>query len=87
MNSKMHLELKSTIGENGRMIIPSKIRKLLDLSSGDQVVFVYDNNELKLQPLKSAVVKFQELIKKHNKAKISLVDSLISSRRKESENE
>jgi len=83
----MHLELKSTIGENGRMIIPSKIRKLLDLSSGDQVVFVLDDNELKLEPLKNTVVKFQELIKKHNKAKISLVDSLLSSRRSESKND
>lgn len=83
----MHLEYKSTIGENGRIILPVKIRNNLHLLPGDQIIFVLDKEELKMVPLKSTIKRFQEIIKKHNKNNISMVDSLIAERRQESENE
>ena len=83
----MHLEFKSTLSENGRVILPAKLRQALNLSSGDQIVFVLEHEELKVIPLKQTIKDFQSLISKLNKDKISLVDSLIASRRREAENE
>lgn len=83
----MHLEFKSTIGENGRVILPAKLRQNLQLSSGDQIVFILDNEELKVVPLKNTVKQFQSRISNLNKDKISLVDSLLASRRHEAKSE
>jgi AbrB family looped-hinge helix DNA binding protein len=82
----MQLEYKVTVGENGRLILPIKIREQLNLLTGDQVMLVL-NEELKLIPLKDKVRKLQAMIKSRNPENISLVDSLIESRRKESRDE
>ncbi|HJD65266.1 MAG TPA: AbrB/MazE/SpoVT family DNA-binding domain-containing protein [Rickettsia endosymbiont of Diachasma alloeum] len=80
----MHIEYKVTVSENGRINIPTKIRDQLHISSGDQLMLVFDK-ELKLIPLKSKIRAFQELVKSKNN--ISLVDSLIKSRKEEFDNE
>lgn len=82
----MQLEYKVTVGENGRVILPIKIREQLNLLTGDQVMLVLDE-ELKVIPLKDKVRKLQAMIKSRNPENISLVDSLIEGRRKESRNE
>ncbi|MCZ6884056.1 AbrB/MazE/SpoVT family DNA-binding domain-containing protein [Rickettsia helvetica] len=82
----MHLEYKVTISENGRINIPAKIRDQLHLSSGDQLMLTLDK-ELTLIPIKNKIKEFQALVKSRNKDNISLVDSLIESRRKEFNNE
>jgi len=82
----MTLECKVTLGENGRLIIPAKIRERFKIFSGDQVMLVLDE-ELKIIPLRNMVNKFQEFIKLRNKNNISLVDSLKESRLEEFNNE
>lgn len=82
----MQLEYKVTVGENGRLILPIKIREQLNLLTGDQVMLVL-NEELKLIPIKDKVRELQAMIKSRNPENISLVDSLIESRRKESRDE
>lgn len=82
----MHIEYKVTVSENGRIDIPTKIRDQLHISSGDQLMLVFDK-ELKLIPLKSKIRAFQELVKSKNKNNISLVDSPIKSRKEEFDNE
>ena len=47
-------------------LIPTKIRDQLHISSGDQLMLVFDK-ELKLIPLKSKIRAFQELVKSKNK--------------------
>jgi len=74
------MEFKATVGENGRMILPAKVRKVLNISSGDQIVLLLDGEELKLMSLKQTVKNFQEVIKERNKDNISLVDTLHQSR-------
>lgn len=82
----MHLECKVTLGDNGRLIIPAKIREQFKLSSGDQLMLVLDE-ELKIVPLRSMVQKFQAFVKSRNKNNISLVESLKATRQEEFKNE
>lgn len=82
----MHLKYKVTVSENGRINIPTKIRDQLHISSGDQLMLVFDK-ELKLIPLKSKIRALQELVKSKNKNNISLLDSLIKSRKEEFDND
>ncbi|WP_375327562.1 AbrB/MazE/SpoVT family DNA-binding domain-containing protein [Candidatus Tisiphia endosymbiont of Nemotelus uliginosus] len=82
----MYLEYKVTIGENGRLIIPAKIREHCAISSGDQLMLVL-SEELKIIPIKNMVHKFQSFIKSRNKNNISLVNSLKESRLEEYNNE
>ena len=80
------MEYKVTIGENGRILIPAKIREHFKISSGDQII-IQAGDELKIIPVKNMVHKFQSLIKNLNKENISLVDSLKETRIEEFKNE
>ena len=82
----MAQQYKLTVGENGRVAIPAKIRKYLKIGSGDQILMVMDQ-DVRIIPIKDELKNFQNLIKEQNPNNISLVDSLISQRRKEAENE
>ena len=82
----MYMELKVTMEENGRILIPSKIREHLELLPGDQMMLVVDE-VLKIIPLKDTVRKHQAFIKSRNKDNISLVKSLKESRLAEFKNE
>ncbi|HJD58644.1 MAG TPA: hypothetical protein LFV92_05695 [Rickettsia endosymbiont of Ceroptres masudai] len=57
----------------------------LDLSPKPKILIL--DKELILIPLKNKIKEFQALVKSRNKDNISLVDSLIESRRKEFNNE
>ncbi len=78
----MHLEYKITVKENGRLVLPIKIREQLGITKGDQLLFILDK-ELKVVPLKTSLKQFQERIKNVNKKHISLVDSLKETRKME----
>ncbi len=82
----MNLEHKITVGENGRILIPAKIREFLNIVPGDQMMLIM-NKELKLVPLKDIIRKLQAFIKSRNKDNISLVKSLKQSRVEEFKNE
>ncbi len=82
----MHLAYIVTISENGKINIPTKIRNQLHISSGDQLMLVFDK-ESKLIPLKNKIKALQALVKSKNKNNITLINSLIESRKKEFNNE
>lgn len=79
-------QFKAIVGESGRVFLPSKIRKKMHINVGDQIVFVMDR-DLKIVRFKDTLSKIQNRVKELNKSNISLVDSLIESRRIEAQNE
>ena len=80
------VQFKAMVEESGRIFLPSKVRKKMDINPGDQIVFVMDD-DLKIITLKDNLSKIQSKFKALNKSGISLVDSLIGSRRIEAQNE
>lgn len=81
------LEFRAQITEGGRIIIPVKCRKALNLSIGDEVIIKVIDDEARIYSLQHALKSAQELIKKRNKKKLKLTDMLIKERRSETKNE
>lgn len=75
----MRAEYKVTIHENGRMVLPIKVRQQMQIVPGDQVLLIMDQ-DIKIIPLKNSVQRIQNKIKKMNTLNISLVDSLKETR-------
>ncbi|RYE05574.1 MAG: AbrB family transcriptional regulator [Rickettsiaceae bacterium] len=82
----MSTEYKLTIGENGRIFLPIKIRETMKLVPGDQIILKLDE-ELKITPLRNTIRAIQAFIKSKNPSQLSLVDSLIETRHAEINNE
>lgn len=85
----MH-DVCTKIGKNGRIIIPATIRRQLHLNAGDNVIFRVENDEVHILTPNHALKKIQDQVKtfmSNQNEPISLVDELISLRRKETERE
>jgi len=81
------LEARSIITEGGRIVIPSFMRKELNLNVGEEVIIKLEAGELHISTLKQAIKNAQAFVRRYNKHNISLKDALIASRRNESDHE
>lgn len=77
----------SVIENNGKLHIPSKLRKSLGIRAGEKMVLQIDNGELHVIPLELAIRKAQEIVAKHVPKNHSLSKELIQDRRQEAKNE
>ena len=64
MEEIINLEYKSNMDSLGRILIPSKVRKLLDLKQGDEVTLRYNNGALVLITPKESLKQLRYLLKK-----------------------
>lgn len=81
------MEFKTQITKGGRLVVPAKLRKALQIEAGDEVVLRLEKGSLRLIPLHQAVSLAQETIRKYVPEGISLVDELIQARRTEAKHE
>jgi AbrB family looped-hinge helix DNA binding protein len=77
------MELMTQIKENGRIIVPVKLRKALEIQAGDEIVMRLEDGSIRLIPLRQAVALAQKTVRRYAPEGISLVDALIQSRREE----
>ena len=80
-------ELRSTISQNGRVVIPVILRKRLQLHPGDEVVFTMDEGGIRLTSQKQALEDIQKLFMTHCTDTVSVSEELISMRRDEARKE
>ncbi len=80
-------EYRATFGENGRLIIPARLRNVMKLTPGEEILLRYDNNSINILTMKQAVKEAQSIVIQYNKDNISLTDSLKQSRLEEAKNE
>ncbi len=81
------MEVLTTFQNNGRIAIPSKIRKMLHIEPGDTIMLRVENDVLQVIPMRQAIQMAQEKVRKHVPAGVSLVDELLTERKKESDRE
>ena len=81
------MEFKTHITKGGRLVVPAKLRKALQIEAGDEVVLRLENGSLRLIPLQQAVNLAQETLRKYVPEGVSLVDELIQARRAEAKGE
>ena len=81
------LAYKTSIGENGRIIIPAKIRKEANLLVGQGIVINVVDGELKISSYGAKLRSIQETVKNYTQDKGSLVDKLYELRQEDKNNE
>jgi antitoxin PrlF len=77
-------QVKTKIGEGGRIVIPAEYRQALGLQVGDEVILRLEGRELRIFTLNQAIKRAQELVSRYIPQERSLADELIAERRRES---
>jgi AbrB family looped-hinge helix DNA binding protein len=76
-------QVKTKIGEGGRIVIPAEYRQALGLQVGDEVILRLEGRELRIFTLNQAIKRAQELVSRSIPQERSLADELIAERRRE----
>lgn len=83
-------DVRTKMGEGGRVIIPAIFRQAMHLEPGDDIILHIEDNEIHITTPEQALLKLQAKVKRYldktGKA-VSLVDELIASRRSEAKHE
>ena len=79
--------IKTKIGKGGRIVVPAKYRKALDLKPGDDVILVLEDGEVRITTLPRVIQRAQEIVRRYIPEGRSLVDELIRERRDEADRE
>jgi AbrB family looped-hinge helix DNA binding protein len=74
-------EARTSMAENGRIVIPSSFRRALGLEPGDELVMRLEENELRITTQRQRLAKAKALVRRHVAPGTSLVDELILERR------
>ena len=80
-------EIKTKLGQSGRIVIPTEYRRRLGLKSGDEIIMHLDDQGLHLYTPAQAVARSQALVRRYVPEGRSLSDELISERREEASRE
>jgi AbrB family looped-hinge helix DNA binding protein len=75
------------IAEGGRIVIPAHLRQALGVAPGDEVVLKVDDDGIRLISRKLALARLRKMVAEVVPPGESLVDELLSERRKEARGE
>lgn len=74
-----------TLGEGGRIVVPSEYRKALGLQSGDDLIIRIEDNELRLFRRTAALQKIRKALKAKSHRKINHTDEFLGFRKEDAE--
>ena len=80
-------EVRASINQNGRIVIPRALREALGIAPGDELVLRVENDELRVTTMRRQIERARQLVRKHVKPGRSLVDELIAERRRAAKHE
>lgn len=72
---------RTRLQEGGRLVIPARYRRALNIGPGEELVLRVQNNELRLVPAAQALARARRLVKKYVRRK-TLASELVAERRK-----
>jgi bifunctional DNA-binding transcriptional regulator/antitoxin component of YhaV-PrlF toxin-antitoxin module len=76
-------QIKTKLGEGGRIVIPPEYLQVLAMEVGDTVILRLENGEVRIFTQKEAIRKAQESVNTYLPEERSLSDELITERRLE----
>lgn len=79
--------IRTRMGKGGRVVVPVKLRRALDIQPGDEIILRLGNGQIRLIPLRQAIVLAQKTVQQYVPEGTSLVDALIQERREEARRE
>jgi AbrB family looped-hinge helix DNA binding protein len=77
------MEIRTQISKSGRIVLPAKLRKALEIQAGDELVMRLENGSIRMIPLWQAVNLAQKAVRQYVPRGTSLVAALIQGRRDE----
>jgi len=80
-------QVRARLSDDGRVVIPAKVRKAMGLHPGDHLLFQITDEGLLLTTLKQRIANAQRRARKYIKPGVSLVDELIAERRAQARKE
>jgi len=83
----LEMEIRTQLTKNGRILLPVRFRKALDLQPADELILRLEEDSIQVLPVHQAVIQAQDLVKKYVPQGTSLVDELIKTRRQEANND
>jgi AbrB family looped-hinge helix DNA binding protein len=81
------MENRVQIHKGGRLVVPAKLRKALNIKTGDEVVARLEDGSIRLIPMQQAVAMAQKAVRQVVPPGVSLADELIKARRDEARGE
>jgi AbrB family looped-hinge helix DNA binding protein len=79
--------VRNKINENGRIVIPFRMRRALGLKPGDTVVMTLENGVLRIAPHGTRLRQIQAELKKFALPGTPASDKLVADRREEANNQ
>ena len=78
---------QTTVGENGRIVIPAAFRKALGIKKGDRLLVRLEDGEVRVYSYEQALRRTQEELRQYVPEGELLSERLIAERRAEAERE
>lgn len=76
-------QVRTKIGQGGRVVIPAPHRRALGLRIGDEIIVRVEDDELRIQSLDHAIRRAQSVVRRYVKRGELLSEELIAERRSE----
>jgi AbrB family looped-hinge helix DNA binding protein len=80
-------EIRLKLSENGRVVIPARVRKALGVEAGDEIILEQDRNAFRITTQQQRIAEARKNIRRYIKPGTSLVDELIAERREAAKRE
>jgi len=83
----MEQQVRTRVGEKGRLVIPASFRDALEIKVGDEVELRLEDDELRVSTLKSRIARAQRRLRRFVKPGRLLSQELIAERREAARHE
>jgi AbrB family looped-hinge helix DNA binding protein len=79
--------IRLRLSENGRVVIPARVRKALGVEAGDELILEQGESGFRLTTRRQRIEEAQRHLRRYVKPGVSIVDELIAERREAAKHE
>lgn len=79
--------IRVKVAANGRVVIPADFREALGIAKGGELIFRWEDDELRIATMKRNIERAQRHARQYLKPGVSVVDEFIAERREAAKHE